>query len=59
MIALNDARSIVNRFNEDWTAARGLRGPPARLEIRAWFNPNLESRWFFVPVSSSVWSRAW
>lgn len=49
MIALNYARSIVNRFNEDWTDTRGLRGPPARLEIRAWFNPNLESRWFFVP----------
>ena len=23
--------------------------PPAHLETRAWFNPNLESRWFFVP----------
>ncbi len=49
MIALNYARSIVNRFNDDWADARGLRGPPARLETRAWFNPNLESRWFFVP----------
>jgi ABC-2 type transport system permease protein len=41
--------AIVNRFNDDWIAARGLRGPPARLETRAWFNPNLESRWFFIP----------
>ena len=49
MVVLNYTRSIVNRFNDDWSAARGLRGPPARLEIRAWFNPNLESRWFFIP----------
>lgn len=49
MIALNYVRSIVNRYNDDWSAARGLRGPPARLETRAWFNPNLESRWFFIP----------
>jgi ABC-2 type transport system permease protein len=49
MIALNYVRSVVNRFNDDWTSSRGLRGPPARLEMRAWFNPNLESRWFFIP----------
>jgi ABC-2 type transport system permease protein len=49
MIALNYVRSVVERFNDDWSAAHGLRGPPARLETRAWFNPNLESRWFFIP----------
>ena len=49
MVALNYTRSIVNRFNDDWRAAKGLPDPPARLEIRAWFNPNLESRWFFIP----------
>lgn len=49
MVVLNYTRSIVNRFNDDWSSAKGLRGPPARLEIRAWFNPNLESRWFFIP----------
>lgn len=49
MVSLNYVRSIVNRFNEDWRAARGLPNPPARLETRAWFNPNLESRWFFIP----------
>lgn len=49
MIALNYVRTIVNRFNEEWTAARGGQGPPARLEMRAWFNPNLDSRWFFIP----------
>lgn len=49
MIALNYVRSIVDRFNRDWIASRGLAAPPARLETRAWFNPNLESRWFFIP----------
>jgi ABC-2 type transport system permease protein len=49
MIGLNYVRSIVDRFNEDWIAAHGLQGPPARLVMRAWFNPNLESRWFFIP----------
>ena len=49
MIALNYVRNIVNRFNEDWSQARGLPSPPARLDTRAWFNPNLESRWFFIP----------
>ncbi|BAL27189.1 ABC transporter permease [Azoarcus sp. KH32C] len=49
MIALNYVRTVVDRFNDDWIAARGLRGPPARIEVRDWFNPNLESRWFFIP----------
>jgi ABC-2 type transport system permease protein len=49
MIALNYVRSVVTRFNDDWTQLRGLGGPPARLETRAWFNPNLESRWYFIP----------
>jgi ABC-2 type transport system permease protein len=49
VLGLNYVRSIVNRFNDDRIAAGGLQGPPARLETRAWFNPNLESRWFFIP----------
>lgn len=49
MIALNYVRSVVSRFNDEWIEARGSRGPPARLEARAWFNPNLQSRWFFIP----------
>jgi ABC-2 type transport system permease protein len=48
MIALGYVRSIVNRFNETWLEEHGLPQPPARLQVRAWFNPNLESRWFIV-----------
>jgi ABC-2 type transport system permease protein len=42
-------RSIVTDFNEAWAETHGRQTSPARLEIRAWFNPNLESRWFIVP----------
>ncbi len=49
MIGLNYVRSVVDAFNDDWIAAHDLQGPPARLVTRAWFNPNLESRWFFIP----------
>ncbi|MCW8924843.1 MAG: ABC transporter permease [Xanthomonadales bacterium] len=49
LLALNYVRDIVTRFNEDLLERRGLRGPPATLEVRAWFNPNLEGQWYFVP----------
>lgn len=49
MLAINDAREIVERYNRGWTAAHGGSQPPASIETRAWFNPNLESRWFFLP----------
>jgi ABC-2 type transport system permease protein len=49
MLALNYARTIINTFNELLTKRSGAAGPPARIETRAWFNPNLESRWFIVP----------
>jgi len=49
MLALNYVNSIVQSFNERWAREHGRRGPPARLVTRAWFNPNLESRWFIVP----------
>lgn len=49
MVAVNYVRTIVTQFNERWSRERGLQGAPARLETRAWFNPNLESRWFFIP----------
>ncbi len=54
MIALNYVRTVVNGFNADWIAARNLPQPPARLQTRAWFNPNLESRWFFIPGLTGV-----
>ncbi len=49
MGALGYVRDMVDRFNRDWIATHGLQGPPAVLVTRAWFNPNLESLWFFIP----------
>jgi ABC-2 type transport system permease protein len=49
LIAVGYLRQIVEHFNRQWSAERGLPAPPATLETRAWFNPNLESRWFFLP----------
>ena len=48
-LALNYVNSIILSFNEYWAAGHGWEHPPAQLEIRAWFNPNLLSRWFIVP----------
>ncbi|MBN2691398.1 MAG: ABC transporter permease [Burkholderiaceae bacterium] len=48
-LALNDANGVLLDFNAQWAAQHGWRGPPARLEIRSWFNPNLLSRWFILP----------
>lgn len=49
MLGLNYARGIIDGFNRDWARQHHLRAPPARLLMRAWYNPNLVSRWFIVP----------
>jgi ABC-2 type transport system permease protein len=48
-LVVNYAQSIIKSFNTGWLASHGGGPPPAHVEMRAWFNPNLESRWFFVP----------
>jgi ABC-2 type transport system permease protein len=49
MLALNYVRTIGNDFDRAWSERSGGTGPPAYLVTRAWFNSNLESRWFIVP----------
>ncbi len=49
MIILGYVRTMVQHFNAEWSAAHGQKAPPARIKVRDWFNPNLESRWFIVP----------
>jgi len=49
LIALNYVRTIVTDFNRNWAETHNQPTPPARLEMRAWFNPNMESRWFIIP----------
>jgi ABC-2 type transport system permease protein len=48
LIALNYMQSILAAFNLNWAQQHHQPLPPAQLEIRAWFNPNLESQWFIV-----------
>jgi ABC-2 type transport system permease protein len=49
MLAMNYLGTVINRFNMSWNALSGKHNPPAYVVTRAWFNPNLESRWFIVP----------
>jgi ABC-2 type transport system permease protein len=49
MTALNYVRGILIDFNRSWAERHGQPGAPANLSTRAWYNPNLESRWFIVP----------
>ncbi|MGA6926167.1 MAG: ABC transporter permease [Desulfosarcina sp.] len=49
LILVGYVRGIVSDFNAQWAADNNRGSAPARLEIRSWFNPNLESRWFVVP----------
>lgn len=48
--ALGYAQAVVSDFNADWRRAYALPGPPARLVARAWYNPNLLTRWDMVPA---------
>ncbi len=42
-------QAVVDGYNADLCARRGQPGPPARLVVRAWFNPSLDYMWFTVP----------
>ncbi|HKL49109.1 MAG TPA: ABC transporter permease [Desulfuromonadales bacterium] len=41
-------QDIVMRFSDRWMETHDS-STPARLNIRAWYNSNLESQWFIVP----------
>jgi ABC-2 type transport system permease protein len=47
--AMGYVSAIVEAFNADWRAAHGQAGPPIRVAVRAWYNPNLETRWNMIP----------
>ncbi len=49
LIVRSYVQNISNRFSQDWAREHGLADPPARLNVRTWYNPNLESQWFIVP----------
>jgi len=41
--------SVVEDFNAGWRSSHGQAGPPVRIVLRSWFNPNLDSRWSMIP----------
>ena len=47
--ALGYVNSIVEQFNADWRSAHGLAAAPLGIMSRAWYNPNLETRWNMIP----------
>jgi ABC-2 type transport system permease protein len=47
--AMGYAGSVVQRFSDDWGAEHGRGPPPVLMVARAWYNPNLETRWFMIP----------
>jgi drug efflux transport system permease protein len=57
LIALGYINTIAAQFAQDYTAnlaqrvqgVRGIRQVQVMLEQRPWYNPDLNSRWFFVP----------
>ena len=44
------SNAIVESFNADWRAEPTASGnPPIQVSTRAWYNPNLETRWNMIP----------
>jgi ABC-2 type transport system permease protein len=42
--------TIIESFNTAWRNERGQPDAPVRLTTRAWYNPNLETRWHMIPA---------
>src|SRR5262249_29947882 len=41
--------AVVSGFNDRWRADHGVAGPVLTSTDRAWYNPNLETRWNMIP----------
>ena len=48
--ALGYVGSAVESFNVDWRSDHGLPQPPIQVIMRAWYSPNLETRWNLIPA---------
>jgi ABC-2 type transport system permease protein len=47
--AMGYVTSVIEQFNLNWGREHGAAPPPVQLVARAWYNPNLETRWFMIP----------
>jgi ABC-2 type transport system permease protein len=56
LVALGYFRSITEQYNQELAASGLVRGsgPGLKLVDRAWFNDNLQSRWFMVSALGGV-----
>lgn len=41
--------AVIGSFNDHWRQEHGLPGPLLTSTDRAWYNPNLETRWNMIP----------
>jgi ABC-2 type transport system permease protein len=48
--AMSYVAAAVDSFNVQWRADHGQSVAPLQILNRAWYNPNLETRWFMVPA---------
>jgi len=48
--ALGYVGAIVDAFNANWAANHGASPPPLQVTMRAWYNANLETRWYMIPA---------
>jgi ABC-2 type transport system permease protein len=48
--ALSYVNSAISTFNAQWRSDHGLAAPSIGVATRAWYNPNLETRWSMVPA---------
>ena len=48
-IAMAYVNGVVAQFNSNWQRDHSLAGPPLTVVERAWYNPNLETRWYMIP----------
>jgi ABC-2 type transport system permease protein len=47
--AIGYVNGVVEQFSATWRREHGLASPPVQIVARAWYNPNLETRWFIIP----------
>jgi ABC-2 type transport system permease protein len=48
--AIGYVNAIVSTFNAEWQADHGGSAAPITIVTRAWYNPNLETRWYMIPA---------
>ncbi len=39
----------IERFNDEWREEHGGSSRPLSIQTRAWYNENLETRWYMIP----------